>query len=189
MTPPRKVLILGADGFIGRHLAFALRDAGWEVTAQARTPARFAAMGFATLNADLTDPATHSPAFWAPHLPDGTALVYAAGLLTGTEASFAAVHRDAPNAALQALSGFGAVLVWEPSGLWEREEALAVASDFNAVVACDPLQTEPEEKLSSSRQIMGQTYRPLYERLRWMRFLSCPSSSTTSKLPDMAMMS
>lgn len=105
MTPPRKVLILGADGFIGRHLAFALRDAGWQVTAQARTPARLAAMGFATLNADLTDPATHSPAFWARHLPDGTALVYAAGLLTGTEASFAAVHRDAPNAALQALSG------------------------------------------------------------------------------------
>jgi hypothetical protein len=50
------------------------------------------------------------------------------------------------------------------------------------------MQTEPEEKLSSSRQIIGQRYRPLYERLRWTRFLSRPSSSTTSKLPDMATM-
>lgn len=42
---------------------------------------------------------------------------------------------------------FGAVLVWEPAGLWERAEALAVASDFGAVVAGDPLQDEPEENI------------------------------------------
>ena len=101
----RQVLILGADGFIGRHLAFGLRAKGWAVTAQARNPARLAAMGFATLKADLTDPATHSPAFWRPHLPEGAALIDAAGLLTGTEAAFRAVHRDAPAAALQALHG------------------------------------------------------------------------------------
>lgn len=94
----RHLLILGADGFIGRHLAFGLRAAGWQVTAQARNPARLAAMGFATLRADLTDPATHSPSFWAPHLPEGAALVNAAGLLTGLEPAFAAVHRDAPRA-------------------------------------------------------------------------------------------
>ena len=50
------------------------------------------------------------------------------------------------------------------------------------------MQTEPDEKLSSSRQIIGQTYRPLYERFRCTRFLSLPSSSTTSKLPDIATM-
>jgi nucleoside-diphosphate-sugar epimerase len=83
MTDPRRVLILGADGFIGRHLAFALRAGGWQVLAQARHPGRLAAMGFATLAADLTHPATHDPAFWGPHLPPGTALVNAAGLLTG----------------------------------------------------------------------------------------------------------
>lgn len=99
----RQVLILGADGFIGRHLAFGLRAKGWSVTAQARNPARLAVMGFATLRADLTNPATHSPAFWAPHLPEGTVLINAAGLLTGTEAAFRAVHHDAPAAALQAL--------------------------------------------------------------------------------------
>ena len=123
----RQVLVLGADGFIGRHLAFGLRAAGWQVTAQARRVERLAEMGFATLKADLTDPATHAPAFWAKVLPPGTALVNAAGLLTGSEAGFAAVHRDAPRAALQALRG-PAVLVSAigtgadtPFARWRRE--------------------------------------------------------------------
>ena len=127
----RKVLILGADGFIGRHLAFVLRAQGWQVTAQARTPRRLAAMGFHTLAADLADPATHSPAFWTPHLPEGTALIYAAGLLTGSEAAFSAVHRIAPSALLQALRG-PALLISAvgttadtPFARWRREtEAL-----------------------------------------------------------------
>lgn len=62
-------------------------------------------MGFATLRADLSDPATHAPAFWAAHLPEGAALVSAAGLLTGSEADFRAVHHDAPAAVLRALRG------------------------------------------------------------------------------------
>jgi nucleoside-diphosphate-sugar epimerase len=124
----RTVLILGADGFIGRHLAFALRAAGWAVFAQARSTERLAAMGFRTLVADLTDPATHVAAFWAPQLPHGTALVHAAGLLAGTEAQFAGVHRDAPHAALQAVQGL-AVLISAvgtagadtPFARWRRE--------------------------------------------------------------------
>lgn len=99
-----KILILGADGFIGRHIAFHLRDQGHQVVAQARHPDRLAAMGFATLKADLTDPATHDPAFWRPHLADSH-LINAAGLLTGTEAQFRAVHHAAPKAALAALTG------------------------------------------------------------------------------------
>ncbi len=131
MTAPHRVLILGADGFIGRHLAFHLRAAGWQVTAQARRPERLMSMGFSTLPADLADPATHAPAFWAPHLTEGCALVNAAGLLTGTEAAFAAVHRAAPAAALAALRG-PAVLISAigvgadtPFARWRREtEAL-----------------------------------------------------------------
>jgi len=46
---PGTVLILGADGFIGRHLAFGLRAAGWRVLASARRPSRLARMGFDTL--------------------------------------------------------------------------------------------------------------------------------------------
>lgn len=97
-----KVLILGADGFIGRHIAFHLRDQGHTVLAQARNPRALDAMGFATMTADLTDPATHDPAFWRPHL-DQCHLINAAGLLTGSEADFRAVHLAAPQAALTAL--------------------------------------------------------------------------------------
>ena len=106
-----KVLILGADGFIGRHLAFHLRTEGHAVLAQARRPERLAAMGFATLKADLTDPMTHDPAFWRAHLLDSH-LINAAGLLTGTEAQFRAVHHSAPQAALAAMGpDHGAVLI------------------------------------------------------------------------------
>ena len=97
-----RVLILGADGFIGRHIAFHLRSQGVSVLAHARNPARLTAMGFATLQADLTNPATHTTDFWLPHL-NQTHLINAAGLLTGTDAAFAAVHVKAPQAVLQAL--------------------------------------------------------------------------------------
>ncbi len=97
-----KVLVLGADGFIGRHLAFHLRNHGIEVTAQARQPRRLATMGFATLKADLTDPATHSPAFWRPHLQPATHVINAAGVLTGSPATLHAVHAAAPAAAYAA---------------------------------------------------------------------------------------
>lgn len=52
-----KVPVLGAHGFIGRHIAFHLRDHGVEVLAQTRNPAPLA---------DLTAPVTHDPAFRTP---------------------------------------------------------------------------------------------------------------------------
>lgn len=131
-----RVLLLGADGFIGRHIAFHLRAKGYEVLAVARSVSRLAAMGFATLRAELTDPATHAPAFWTPHLPPGSHLVNAAGLLTGTEAAFRAVHLLAPQAALAALSGGGrAVLISAvgtgadtPFARWRRQTEAVFAA-------------------------------------------------------------
>lgn len=127
MNADRRVLVLGAEGFIGRHIVLGLRAAGWHVIAQARRTSALDALGFATLRADLTDPATHDPAFWSPHLPPGTALVNAAGLLTGSAGDFAAVHRDAPRAALAAIGG-PAVLIsaigadaTTDFALWRRE--------------------------------------------------------------------
>jgi len=99
----RKVLILGADGFIGRHLAFGLRQAGWKVIASARRTSRLEQMGFATLRGDLTDPATHDPAFWAAHLRDVDFVVNAVGLLTASETQFNAVHCQAPQALYSAM--------------------------------------------------------------------------------------
>jgi uncharacterized protein YbjT (DUF2867 family) len=94
-------------------------------------------MGFATLRADLADPATHHPDFWAPHLAEGAAVVNAAGLLTGSERAFAAVHEAAPRALYAARSpGAPAVLVSAvgigadtPFARWRRRgEAVAEAA-------------------------------------------------------------
>ncbi len=129
-----KVLVLGADGFIGRHIAFHLRAKGCDVIAHCRTPSRLAQMGFATLAADLTDPACHKAAFWRAHLPPDCAIVNAAGLLTGSAAAFRAVHVLAPAAAYGAgapvvlLSAVG-IQADTPFASWRREgEAVALAA-------------------------------------------------------------
>ncbi|WP_371225305.1 DoxX-like family protein [Roseovarius sp. 2305UL8-3] len=133
----RSVLILGADGFIGRHIAFHLRAEGWDVLASARRTARLEQMGFATFRADLGDPATHTPEFWRTALAGGRMIVNAAGLLTGSDAAFKAVHVDAPTAAYAALEpGAGGLLISAvgieadtPFARWRRagEEAAAKA--------------------------------------------------------------
>lgn len=101
--PIGRVLVLGADGFIGRHIAFALRRQGVRVLASARRTSRLQAMGFETLRANLTDKATHDAAFWHPYLADGTHVVNAAGLLSGPERQMQAVHVDAPKAVYAAM--------------------------------------------------------------------------------------
>ena len=129
------IVLLGADGFIGRHIAFHLRDQGHHVLAQARRPQGLARMGFHTLHADLTDQATHAAAFWHNHLQDAH-LINAAGLLTGTEAAFRAVHQLAPKAALAALPpGHHALLISAvgthtdtPFAHWRRETEALFAS-------------------------------------------------------------
>ena len=124
-----KVLGHGADGFIARHILLAFRVAGRDVLASARRVTRLRRMGFATVQADLADPATHDPAFWAPHLADGRALVNAAGLLTGSEAAFRAVHVAAPRAAYAARAAGAPALLLSAVGIeaetpfarWRRE--------------------------------------------------------------------
>lgn len=107
-----RVLVVGADGFLGRHIAFDLRQAGVEVIAHARRTGRLAEMGFAVLRADLSGKAAQDPAFWTPNLAGLDGVVWAAGLLTGREGAFAAVHEAAPRALLEALpAGAGAVLI------------------------------------------------------------------------------
>ncbi len=46
---------------------------------------------------------------------------------------------------------FSEVLVWEPSGLWERDSALLVAKESGAVVAGDPLHQKVEGPVAYSR--------------------------------------
>lgn len=97
-----RILILGADGFIGRHIAVHFRAKGDDVIASARRVSRLSRMGFDTLRCDLASPEASTPAFWRDTLRDVDAVVYAAGLLTGSEARFQAVHVTALQALLQA---------------------------------------------------------------------------------------
>jgi uncharacterized protein YbjT (DUF2867 family) len=131
-----KVLVLGADGFIGRHIAFYLRAQGVGVLAHARNPARLAAMGFETLRVDLCDPACHRPAFWAGRLAGVSHVINAAGLLTGAAAEFEAVHLSAPAAVYAALpQGHGLLIsavgieAETEFAIWRRRgEAAALAA-------------------------------------------------------------
>jgi hypothetical protein len=43
------------------------------------------------------------------------------------------------------------VVVWDPSGLWEREAAVEHASKFGAIVACDPLHDEIDGPVAYAR--------------------------------------
>ncbi|MBF9036552.1 hypothetical protein HKCCE2091_20130 [Rhodobacterales bacterium HKCCE2091] len=140
MTLP-PILLLGADGFIGRHFAFHFRAEGADVIACARSVRALSEMGFRTLKADLAAPVTHDPEFWRPHLEGGRAVVNAAGLLTGSDAAFAAVHRDAPAAAYAARApGAAGVLISAvgveadtPFARWRREGE-RVAAEHGLVI-------------------------------------------------------
>lgn len=133
-----RVLILGADGFIGRHIAFAFRDQGADVIVSARRVSALRAMGFQCLAADLARPECQRPDFWRPHLQNGRAVINAAGLLTGSERQFRAVHELAPQAVYAAQEpGAGGILISAigiddsatPFARWRRQgEALAAAS-------------------------------------------------------------
>ena len=137
-----KVLLLGADGFIGRHVAFYLRAQGVEVLASARRVSRLEQMGFATLRADLNDPQTHEPAFWHPHLAGGAHVINCAGLLTGSQGAFRAVHLDAPKAVLAALDGgqmahvsaVGIDTVRTRFAHWRRESEAMLAGHPNVCI-------------------------------------------------------
>ncbi|MBL4627454.1 MAG: NAD-dependent epimerase/dehydratase family protein [Roseicyclus sp.] len=131
----KKVLVLGADGFIGRHIIFHLRAAGWDVVASARRTSRLAHMGFQTFTADLADPKTHTPAFWEG-ATTGRHIVNAAGLLTASDSQFEGVHVKAPQAAYQHASG--GVLISAvgidadtPFANWRRKgESVALDANF-----------------------------------------------------------
>ena len=87
------IFLLGADGFIGRHIATHLHAHGHKVTASARRVCALQSMGFATFQADLTKPQN-----WAEAVQGCDAIVNAAGLLNGPEAHMRAVHAEAPAA-------------------------------------------------------------------------------------------
>ncbi len=124
-TPPGTVLILGADGFIGRHLAFGLRAAGWKVIACARRTARLERMGFDVLEADLTDPYWHSLEHWQAPLKHVARVINAAGVLNAPDPVAQAVHVEAPEAIYRALPAGASGLLISAVGIDDAQTGFA----------------------------------------------------------------
>ena len=124
--PVGTVLILGADGFIGRHLAFGLRSQGWVVIASARRTKRLARMGFDTLRVDLASPQAADPEFWRPKVKGVTHLVNAAGVLSAPDTVYEAVHVTAPQALYQALPAQAQGLLISAIGIDQAQTSFAL---------------------------------------------------------------
>lgn len=102
MQAGARIFVLGADGFIGRHIAFGLRARGFDVVACARRTKRLARMGFETFQCDLTQTQASTPEFWTKPLAGCEAVINAAGVLTASDAAFEAIHVTAPKALYEA---------------------------------------------------------------------------------------
>ncbi|WP_028311625.1 SDR family oxidoreductase [Derxia gummosa] len=114
--PPLTVLILGARGFIGRHLAEALAARGHHVLGTARRA------GPATIAADFTRDL--SPAVWLPRLAGVDVVVNAVGILRETPSqTFAALHDAAPRAVFEAATRAGVKRIVQISALGADADA------------------------------------------------------------------
>jgi uncharacterized protein YbjT (DUF2867 family) len=100
-----RVLLIGASGFIGRHLMGGLLATGHQVVGAARRPAQLSRCfpNAETLACDLTRDL--SPEAWLPRLQGIDAVINAAGLLDGKDLT--AVHSAGPRALFAACEQTG----------------------------------------------------------------------------------
>ncbi len=106
------VLLTGADGFIGKHLAGALRDAGHTVVAARRGTAESSADVRVDFTRDL------SVRDWMPKLAGVDAVINAVGIVRENGAqSFEHVHKRAPQALFAACVAAGVRRVVQISAL------------------------------------------------------------------------
>lgn len=138
----RRVLVLGANGFIGSHMAAALSAAGWSVRAGARRPeeASRRAPGHEWVQADfrrLTDPGA-----WAPLLVGVDAVVNCVGVLQdGGGDDTRAAHVEGPRALIAAC---------EAAGVKRLIHVSAVGADGEAGTAYARTKAETEAMLAAS---------------------------------------
>lgn len=111
-----KVLLTGATGFIGRHLAAALTQAGHEVVAVVRRPGRALPGVGSQIEGDFTR--NLRPADWLPRLAGIDVVVNAAGILRehGTQ-RFDTLHKAGPIALFNACAAAGVRRVVQISAL------------------------------------------------------------------------
>lgn len=113
-----RILVTGANGFIGAHLAAALFGAGHEITACARNPnaarRQFPLYDWIEIDFNIDT----NPSVWEPRLNDVDAVVNCAGILQGAAGqSLDAVHRDGPVALFDACVAAGVSRIVQISAL------------------------------------------------------------------------
>lgn len=143
MTPRGRVLVLGANGFIGSHVAAALSSAGWIVRAGARRPDpasrrapqhEWTAVDFRTLG---------DPAAWRPLLEGVDAVVNCVGVLQdGGGDDTRAAHVTGPRALITAC---------EAAGVKRLVHLSAVGADDEAGTAYARTKAETERIIRASR--------------------------------------
>ncbi|MGV3742235.1 MAG: NAD(P)H-binding protein [Burkholderiaceae bacterium] len=116
------ILLTGASGFIGQHLAQALTAAGHEVIAAVRNPARHVPFASRTVAADYTKDFTESD--WLPRLAGVEAVINAVGIIREHGAqTFDAIHSRAPCALFAACVRAGVRRVIQVSALGADAQA------------------------------------------------------------------
>lgn len=111
-----RVLIVGASGFVGRHLAGRLAAAGIETVAAGRDPARLRRLlpGCTALGCDLARDGVDA---WLPRLRGIDAVVNCAGLIQDRRGGFAAVHDRGAKALFDAAAAAGVGRIVQISAL------------------------------------------------------------------------
>jgi len=125
-----RVLLTGADGFIGSHLVAGLLEAGHEVVACSRAPARGAARApqaqwlACDFNRDV------APEDWAPRLAGVDAAINCAGVLRASRGQdIERIHHLAPCALFEACRRAGVRRVIQVSALGAEPEAGTAYAD------------------------------------------------------------
>lgn len=119
-----RILITGADGFIGRHLIRALTKAGHEVLCCVRNPKRAEKLlpGLRYIACDFSRDRSRSA--WIPRLQGVEAVINAAGIIRQQRGqTFDAIHHETPCALFDACESTGVKKVIQISALGADDRA------------------------------------------------------------------
>ncbi|MBI1363996.1 MAG: NAD(P)H-binding protein [Proteobacteria bacterium] len=113
-----RILMTGATGFIGSHIALALEQHGHNVVCCVRSPALAARLLPNMMHVPCDFTADTSPQSWLPRLADVDVVINVAGIITETgENTFQRIHTDTPCALFDACKQAGIKQVIQVSAL------------------------------------------------------------------------